>query len=79
MLKDLRSAHFTFAPDNGSWEMADPKNRYVSDSEMNNRKFVADLKGEKRDVKAEKERNARMKLRLQRNTFQLGTEEEYMY
>ena len=37
------------------------------------------MKEDKRDIKKEKESNRRMKLRLQRNTFNIGTEEEYMY
>ena len=48
-------------------------------SEISNRKVVEAMKQEKRDLGAERERNRKMKLRLQSNTFHLGNERDYMY
>ena len=78
MLANLRASHFTFAPDNGSWG-GDEATRFVPTSEMDARKLMEDMKAEKRNVGEERERNRRMKVKLTRNTFQIGTEEEYMY
>ena len=78
LLKNLRATHFSFAPDGGEWA-GDTATRFVSDSEMNNRKLMEDMKTEKRDPRKEAERNLRMKLKLTRNTFKIGNDPEYMY
>lgn len=77
LIANLRATHFTFAPEGGGW--GDDEARKCTQSELNNRNFVEAKKHENRDLREEKEKNRRMKLRLQRNTFQLGTEMEYMY
>ena len=77
LVADLRAAHFELAPKDGRW--ADQESRGCTTTEASNRKLVRDMKEVKRDIGKEKEINRRMKLRLQRNTFNIGTEEEYMY
>ncbi|GMH50722.1 hypothetical protein TrRE_jg5098 [Triparma retinervis] len=77
MIANLRATHFDFAPSDGGW--GDPASRGCTTAEASNRKLVKDMKEDKRDLRTEKENNRRMKLRLQRNTFNIGTEQEYMY
>jgi hypothetical protein len=71
-VKNLRASHFS---------PGDPKVKpdYTTNAEFNNKKFVEDAKGENRDLGAERARNKSLKLKLTRNTFQIGNDSRYMY
>jgi hypothetical protein len=57
----------------------DHKPEYVTEKQYNNAKFLKDAKTEKRDITKDYELQRKLKLRLSRNTFQIGNDQRYMY
>jgi len=72
LLKNLRNAQWTIGD-------GTKKPDYLTEKEFNNKKFVKDMQGEKRDLSKDYELQRKLKLRLSRNTFQIGNDQRYMY